>query len=61
MSTSRVLRAGHAVEDMRDVFSYDMITDGIRMLVAQEHFALVETLAERIAALVLDPSAGAPA
>jgi dihydroneopterin aldolase len=30
-----------------------VITDGIRMIVAQEHIALVEMLAERIAALVL--------
>ena len=35
------------------MFSYDVITDGIRMIVAQEHIALVEMLAERIAALVL--------
>jgi (5-formylfuran-3-yl)methyl phosphate synthase len=48
-----VFRAGHAVEDMRDVFSYDVVTDGIRMLVAREHFAFIETLAERIAAQVL--------
>jgi (5-formylfuran-3-yl)methyl phosphate synthase len=54
-----VFRAGHAVEDMRDVFSYDVVTDGIRMLVAREHFAFIETLAERIAALVLaHPRAG---
>ncbi len=45
--------AGHAAEDMRDVFSYDIITDGIRVIVAHEHIALVETLAERIAAFVL--------
>lgn len=49
----RILRAGHRVEDMRDVFSYDIVTDGVRMLVAHEHFPFVETLAERIAALVL--------
>ena len=49
----KVQRASHAPEDMRDVFSYDVITDGIRMIVAQEHIALVEMLAERIAALVL--------
>jgi dihydroneopterin aldolase len=48
-----VFRAGHAVEDMRDVFSYDVLTDGIRVLVAHEHFAFVETLAERIATLLL--------
>jgi dihydroneopterin aldolase len=49
----RVLRPGHAPEDMRDVFSYDVITDGIRMIVAQEHIPLVETLAERVASLLL--------
>ena len=48
-----VLRAPHVAEDIRDVFSYDVIIDGIRMIVAQEHIALVETLAERVAALIL--------
>ena len=48
-----VLRPSHPTEDMRDVFSYDLITDGIRMIVAQEHIALLETLAERIVALVM--------
>jgi FolB domain-containing protein len=50
----KVRRTGHGVEDMRDVFSYDVITDGIRIIVAQEHIAFLETLAERVAALVLD-------
>jgi FolB domain-containing protein len=50
---AEVLRPAHPSEDMRDVFSYDVITDGIRMIVAQEHISLLETLAERIAALVL--------
>jgi len=49
----KVFRPAHVVEDMRDVFSYDVILDGIRMLVAREHFALIETLAERIAASIL--------
>jgi FolB domain-containing protein len=49
----RVRRTGHGVEDMRDVFSYDVVTDGIRIIVAQEHIAFLETLAERVAALVL--------
>jgi (5-formylfuran-3-yl)methyl phosphate synthase len=48
-----VLRAGHTAEDMRDVFSYDLVTDGIRMIIAREHIALIETLAERVATLVL--------
>jgi (5-formylfuran-3-yl)methyl phosphate synthase len=39
--------------DMRDVFSYDIIIDGIHLLIAEGHVALVETLAERVAALVL--------
>jgi (5-formylfuran-3-yl)methyl phosphate synthase len=49
----KVRRTRHGVEDMRDVFSYDVITDGIRIIVAQEHIAFLETLAERVAALVL--------
>jgi (5-formylfuran-3-yl)methyl phosphate synthase len=49
----KVLRPDHVAEDMRDVFSYDLITDSIRVIVAEEHIALVETLAERIAALIL--------
>jgi FolB domain-containing protein len=49
----KVRRTGHTVEDMRDVFSYDLITDGIRIIIAQEHIPFVETLAERIAAFVL--------
>lgn len=39
--------------DLRDIYSYDIISDGIRMLVAAGHVDLVETLAERIAALLL--------
>jgi FolB domain-containing protein len=49
----RVVRPHHVPEDMRDVFSYDLVTDSIRMIVAQEHIALAETLAERIAAAIL--------
>ena len=48
-----IIRSPHVAQDMRDVFSYDVVLDGIRMLVAQEHIALIETLAERIAALIL--------
>ena len=39
--------------DLRDVVSYDVITDGIRLLAGSGHVALVETLAERIAATLL--------
>lgn len=48
-----VRRAPHPIEDMRDVLSYDIITDGIRMVAAQQDIALLETLAERVAAVVL--------
>jgi (5-formylfuran-3-yl)methyl phosphate synthase len=48
-----ILRSAHVAEDIRDVFSYDVITDSIRMVVAQEHISLVEILAERVAALIL--------
>ena len=40
-------------QDLRDVVSYDLISDGIRLLVAAGHVELVETLAERIASLLL--------
>jgi (5-formylfuran-3-yl)methyl phosphate synthase len=50
---ARTRRADRLAEDMRDVVSYDLITDSIRIIAAQEHIALVETLAERIAALIL--------
>jgi dihydroneopterin aldolase len=46
-------RLDHVPEDMRDVLSYDIVTDGVAMIVAVEHITLVETLAERVAALVL--------
>lgn len=50
---ARVRRAERLAEDMRDVVSYDLIADSIRIIAAQEHIALVETLAERIAVLIL--------
>lgn len=40
-------------EDMRHIFSYDLILDGIKNLVSLGHVELVETLAERVAALIL--------
>ncbi len=48
-----VMRLDRTAQDIRDVFSYDLITDAIRMIVAQEHIPLVEMLAERIAAVML--------
>jgi (5-formylfuran-3-yl)methyl phosphate synthase len=51
-----VRRVGHHAEDMRDVFSYDLIVDAIRLILSRGHVDLVETLAERIAdALLAQP------
>ncbi|WP_442578802.1 (5-formylfuran-3-yl)methyl phosphate synthase [Mesorhizobium sp. ASY16-5R] len=41
-------------EDMRHIVSYDIITDGIRTIVARGHVELSETLAEQVAAVVLE-------
>jgi dihydroneopterin aldolase len=49
----RVLRADREAVDIRDVFSYDVITDSIRMIVADQHIPLVEMLAERICGALL--------
>jgi len=48
-----VARPARVPERLHEVFSYDLITEGIRAIVAQGHIHLVETLAERIAAMVL--------
>lgn len=50
---ARIARPAQVPERLHEVFSYDLITDGIRTIVAQGHIHLVETLAERIAASVL--------
>jgi dihydroneopterin aldolase len=47
-----VARPGRAT-DMRDVLSYDLITDAITIITAREHVALAEDLAERIADFIL--------
>jgi dihydroneopterin aldolase len=39
---------------MRHVFSYDIIMDGIRTIVARGHVQLSEALAEQVAAHVLE-------
>lgn len=48
-----VARPSDVPADMRDVLSYDVITDSIRMIAARGHIALAETLAEQVAAAVL--------
>lgn len=50
---AEITRASHPAQDMRDVLSYDVIRDGIRLIAAGGHIPLVETLAERIANFVL--------
>ena len=40
-------------DDMRGVFSYDVIVDAIRIVLAAGHIELVETVAERVAESVL--------
>ena len=47
-----VRRAGDAT-DLRAIFSYDVIMDAIRLVVAQGHHEFVEGLAEAVAARVL--------
>lgn len=49
-----VLRVTDHPEDMRHVFSYDIIMDGIRTIVARGHVQLSETLAEDVATLLLE-------
>jgi dihydroneopterin aldolase len=52
--TADVLRVTKNPEDMRHVFSYDIIMDGIRAIVARGHVELSEALAEQVAAHVLE-------
>jgi dihydroneopterin aldolase len=44
-------------DDMRQVFSYDVLTDTVRAVVAEGPVQLVETLAERIASRLLEHAA----
>jgi len=44
--------SGHA-DDMRAIFSYDVIIDAIRLVVGRGHVEFVETLAEEVATIVL--------
>lgn len=48
-----VAQIGHAAADMRDIFSYDLILDGIRLLTASAHWPVIEGLAERLAGRLL--------
>jgi dihydroneopterin aldolase len=48
-----VRRAGAHPDDMRSIFSYDVILDAIRLVVGRGHVEFVETLAEEVAAALL--------
>ena len=52
--TADVQRMTSNPEDMRHIVSYDIITDGIRTIVARGHVQLSEALAEQVAAHVLE-------
>ena len=52
--TAEVLRLTKSPEDMRHVYSYDIIMDGIRAIVARGHVELSEALAQQVAAHVLE-------
>lgn len=51
---TEVAARARAADDVGEVFSYDLIVDAIRALVEDRHVNLVETLAEDIAAKVLE-------
>jgi (5-formylfuran-3-yl)methyl phosphate synthase len=51
-----VRRPRGETQGMGQVYSYDLITDAISRIVAEEHIDFVETLAERIASEVLSDS-----
>jgi (5-formylfuran-3-yl)methyl phosphate synthase len=48
-----VRRAGAHADDMRSIFSYDLILDAIRLVIGRGHVDFVETLAEEVAAVLL--------
>lgn len=48
-----VRQTGAHTDDMRSIFSYDLIIDAIQLVVGRGHVDFVETLAEEVAALVL--------
>jgi dihydroneopterin aldolase len=48
-----VRRTGAHTDDMRSIFSYDLIIDAIQLVIGRGHVDFVETLAEEVAALVL--------
>ncbi len=51
-----VARARMRSDDMRDIFSYDLIVDAIKIITGRGHIELIETLAREIADSVLSHS-----
>ncbi len=50
---AETVREARPPQDMRDVFSYDIIIETIRVLAERGHVTFVETLAEEVAAALL--------
>ena len=48
-----ISRIDHIPADIRDVFSYDYVTEGIERIAAEGHVLFVEQMAERVASYVL--------
>lgn len=48
-----VKRLQHHTDDMRDIFSYDLIVDAIKIILGRGHVELIETLARDVAESVL--------
>ena len=48
-----VARIPRVAQDMPDIFSYDLILDGICLLTASGHWVVIENLAERLASRLL--------
>lgn len=48
-----VRRSLHHSDDMRDIFSYDLVVDAIKIILGRGHVELIETLARDIADSVL--------
>ncbi|MBV1700640.1 MAG: dihydroneopterin aldolase [Hyphomicrobiales bacterium] len=48
-----ITRMSPGTDDMREVFSYDIIIDAIALILKQGHIALVETLVEELAQTLL--------
>ena len=46
-------RASAHADDMRSIFSYDIILDAIRLVIDRGHVDFIETLAEEVAKMVL--------